>query len=566
MIRRSSLSNLIVSDCYIYSSSAGRLFSISPLLLGLLFLCCFSYSGHCKLGPTISSQSSKDRGAQYFAKVTEEWHKKLCVQLDEKVHSLQQRSSSGIGLGSKTATDAGDKTAMEALYTATNGKYWANSTNWMNGDPCNDAWHGLYCLSGRVLQINLVNNNMTGSLPAKLAEADMLQVVRLYNNFLSGPIPQEILEMNSLQILDLNTNMLTGPFPSSISMANLTDLIFYNNLIKGTFPDLVATPLLETLEISTNIFLGNLPDMSRCPKLQTVIASFNNFTGQYPENVANLQSLATLWLFNNLFDNPKIPNTWADLVSLTDLQLDRTSGMLPSYIGQTWTKLVHLVIINGHLTGEFNTGLCDLQQLQDLRLFGNQLSGELPTCVCELANVQTFEMSDNQLTGSIPYCMGSVSQLATFYLSRNNLTGTLPVSIGSLANLQIMDVSSNALTGTVPASYAGLTEIVGFALCYNKLYKLETGLAPLYDRIKGYSCELYNNPWSCPLPSNVPANCRATCSQCNTGSKHTQCSDCVADRDCGWCDEGPNCLQGTKSGPFDAYCKSQDWTYGSGSC
>ena len=536
--------------------------SLCVIGLFLLFLC----YGQCKQVPNLGSnnQSTKERGAQYFSKVTAEWHQKLRKSLDEK--ALNLRPSYHSPASRPTTTDSGDKAAMEALYTATNGPTWVNNTGWMKGDPCNPLWHGLYCAGGRILQINLVYNNMTGSLPAKLAEATTLQVARFYSNFLTGPLPQEILQMKSLQILDVNDNEITGPFPGSVIMPNLTDLILYKNQIKGTFPDLTETPMLQTLEISSNIFMGDFPDISRCTKLQILIASNNNFTGNFPGNMQSLSGLQQFWLFNNQFDKAEIPESWSSLVSLTDVQLSGVSGELPSYIGQVWTNLVHLVMIDGDLTGEFDTGLCSLHQLQDLRLFGNRLSGQLPTCLCDMSSVQTFEMSDNQLTGSIPYCIGSLTELATFYLSRNNLTGTLPESIGSLAKLEIMDLSSNAITGTVPSSYAGLTGIVGFSLCYNKLYKLEPGLEPLYDRIKGFSCELYNNPWSCPLPTDVPANCQATCSKCNTGSKRTDCSECVADADCGWCNEGPNCLEGSQSGPYVYVCKSGDWSYGSGTC
>ena len=501
---------------------------------------------------------------QYFSEATEVWHQKLHGYLEEKARLL--RIPAHNSAPRSTTTDPADKAAMEALYLATNGQYWVNNTGWMKGDPCNDLWNGLYCVSGRVLEIDLAYNNMSGPLPAKLAQADQLQVVRLYNNFLTGPLPQEILEMKELQTLELEANGITGPFPTSISMPKLVELFLYQNQIQGTFPDLTETPLLETLEISSNFFVGDFPDISLCTQLQVLVASNNNFTGKFPGNLANLKSLHQLWLFNNHFENPVIPPSWSSLHSLTDVQLDGVSGQLPSYIGQAWTEIVHLVMINGDLTGQFSSDLCGLQQLQDLRLFGNKLSGELPTCMCELRSVQTFEMSDNQLTGSIPDCLGSLSQLTSFYLSRNNLSGILPDSIGSLAQLEIMDFSSNAITGTVPSSYAGLTEIVGFALCYNKLYQLEPGLEPLYDRIKGFSCELYNNPWSCPLPSDVPTNCGAVCSKCNTGSKHTDCSDCVADADCGWCNEGPNCLEGTSNGPLDYQCKSTDWSFGSSAC
>ena len=114
---------------------------------------------------------------------------------------------------------------MAALYNATNGQHWINNTRWMKGDPCIDEWHGLYCIGGHVLQINIGFNNMSGALPAELAQADMLQVIQLYNNRLTGTIPAEILHMNSLQILNLRSNQLTGGLPVSISMPKLKPYI-----------------------------------------------------------------------------------------------------------------------------------------------------------------------------------------------------------------------------------------------------------------------------------------------------------------------------------------------------
>ena len=533
----------------------------------ILFLVTALSCGQCRQEhKPVAHHSMAGKGMQYFDSVTEKWHQKLRSKMDEEINHLQTARDKFSADHRYTTTNPKDREAMVALYTATNGRYWYNSSRWMKGDPCDNAWYGLYCVRGRVLQINIVFNNMSGALPAELAQADMLQVARFYSNRLTGTIPAEILQMKSLQILDLDSNQLTGGLPDSISMPNLTSLIVYQNHMKGNLPSQWNTPLLQTLEVSSNQFTGDFPDLSGCSKLKVLVASRNNISGQYPSSLSVLRNLEQIWLFNNQFNEPEIPYSWASLQSLQDVQLDGVSGEIPSFIGQVWTKLVHLVMIDGTLTGDFDTSLCTLQQLQDLRLFGNKLSGSLPTCICELTSLQLFELSDNHFTGSIPYCLGSLSDLTFLYLSRNNLSGILPTSIGSLAKLQVMDVSSNAITGTVPSTFAGLTEIVGFSLCYNKLYQLENGLEPLYDRIKGFSCELYNNPWSCPLPQNVPASCDAECSKCNTGNKHTSCVQCVADGNCGWCNEGPNCLEGAAGGPYDYQCKPEDWSYGSNAC
>ena len=198
----------------------------------------------------------------------------------------------------------------------------------------------------------------------------------------------------------------------------------------------------------------------------------------------------------------------------------------------------------------------------------NNLSGTLPSCISQLTNLNYLALFNNHFTGSIPYCLGSLSELEILFLSQNYFSGILPTSIGNLTKLQILDISSNEITGTVPATYAGLTNIHLLYLSDNKLHKLEDGLEPLYDRInKPYWCLLGGNPWFCPLPKDVPASCDAECSKCNTGNKHTSCVQCVADGNCGWCNDGPNCLEGTAGGPFYMYqCKPEDWSYGSNAC
>ena len=37
--------------------------------------------------------------------------------------------------------------ALAEFYNATNGDNWVNNSNWLNGDPCEDFWHGIYCQS-----------------------------------------------------------------------------------------------------------------------------------------------------------------------------------------------------------------------------------------------------------------------------------------------------------------------------------------------------------------------------------------------------------------------------------
>ena len=494
-----------------------------------------------------------------------EFHKQLHRRQEKIVAALRHPQ----GPYHHTAVNSGDREALEDLYHSTDGANWANSTGWLKGDPCgNPFWFGIYCIDGRVLQINLVYNGLAGPLPTSLSKLTALQVIRLYSNGITGEIPEGLFTLQSLQIIDFNSNQLTGSLPSTIDMANLTQLSLYANNLKGSVSGDLNTPNLEVLELSSNGFYGNLPQgLSRSKSLTDLVVSRNMFTGDLPSAYGSLTNLQKLWTFYNNFDRPMIPESYKQLVNLQQVQADGLSGELPVWIGY-WRKLQYLVLVNGWLTGGIPASLCDCRDMISLRLFNNTLKGDLPDCVCNMEKMTDFEISDNQFTEEIPDIFQDCRSLENFYVSRNNFSGTFPPSLGDPVNMTVIDVSSNGLYGRIPNSINNLKEsIAQFAICYNMFSDVASGVDDFFNRIKDYSCLFYNNPWSCPLSTTIPKECTATCAPCNAQAQHASCSTCVQANGCGWCDKGPNCLRGTTQGPEYLYkCKMADWKAGEGSC
>ena len=468
---------------------------------------------------------------------------------------------------SLTATNPEDVKALKALYNATNGDYWSTNTGWLHGDPCQDLWFGLYCNnSDRVLSIMIDYGNMTGTLPAELAKADALQSLYLTSNNIGGKIPAEILSMKSLQVLELGSNKFTG-LPDAISMPNLTTFRLYSNHLHGSLPTKWDAPQLQTIELDPNHLTGPLPEsIGNLTNLQTLVLSGNNFTGTFPSSWGNLANVQELTLYHNNFDSPSIPSSWRGMKHLRDIELDNVKGTLPSWIGSSWSHLSNLAAVDGSLTGDLPTSLCNLKDLGGIDFANNSLTGKIPTCLCEVATLRSIQLSDNQLTGSIPDCIGHLEHLVYFNLTRNYLSGTLPDSVGDPHHLRLIDVGSNELYGAIPSSLSNLTNrVYDFVVSSNKFSTIEGGLEDFFKSTR-LTCKLGNNPWSCPLPSYLPKDCGAECSKCNTGDQHDYCSSCVEDSACGWCNEGPNCLEGSSSGPDIIYtCKPQDWTYGTAS-
>ncbi|KAK7845552.1 lrr receptor-like serine/threonine-protein kinase efr [Quercus suber] len=92
-------------------------------------------------------------------------------------------------------------------------------------------------LSNQLTQLYLGENEISGTIPASLANLDKLIVLSLDDNHFTGIIPASFRRFQKLQVLLLTGNNLSGEIPTFIG--NLTELfqLFLNeNLFEGTIP------------------------------------------------------------------------------------------------------------------------------------------------------------------------------------------------------------------------------------------------------------------------------------------------------------------------------------------
>ena len=117
---------------------------------------------------------------------------------------------------------AGDRATLEAFYDATGGSEWRTSTNWKTGVPLRD-WYGVTTdADGRVIELALYHNGLTGSIPLELGSLSSLRSLGLGQNELSGFIPPELGRLRNLQLLLLPDNGLIGQTP--MELTNLDNL------------------------------------------------------------------------------------------------------------------------------------------------------------------------------------------------------------------------------------------------------------------------------------------------------------------------------------------------------
>ena len=194
--------------------------------------------------------------------------------------------------------------ALVALYNATNGDNWRRSTNWLSGQQV-ASWYGVTLTDNTVTHLHLSSNDLSGTIPAEIANLEHLEYLYLSNNHeIGGQIPPEIGNLSSLRILYLHGNQFTGTIPPEIgNLHDLTNISLFANFLEGNIPpELGSLGNLVELNLGANRLTGIIPpEIGNLSQLQTLYVGGNYLSGPIPEEIFNLISLTFLELSNNPF-------------------------------------------------------------------------------------------------------------------------------------------------------------------------------------------------------------------------------------------------------------------------
>ena len=226
------------------------------------------------------------------------------------------------------------RSALMALYNALNGNQWVNKDNWGSDKPLGQ-WYGVTTDgNGDVIQLELQENNLSGTLPAEIG--DLVKITALYlgyNYGIGGSIPAEIGNLKELEILNLYGNELSGEIPEELySLPELFSLNLGNNNFSGELsPKIAGLSKLLDLRLGINNFSGPLPKELGQMSLIQVDLNNNSFSGSLPDELGTLNNLTTLNLATNNFsgiipisilNNPNIwDKFWGTIIAYNNFDL-----------------------------------------------------------------------------------------------------------------------------------------------------------------------------------------------------------------------------------------------------
>ncbi|KAM2913051.1 hypothetical protein COP2_043751 [Malus domestica] len=180
----------------------------------------------------------------------------------------------------------------------------------------------------------IAGNNLTGSLPPEIVNADKIHILDLSSNHLVGAIPKGFGRMTSLQKLMLNGNQLSGCIPSEFGLlVDLEYLDLSSNKLNGSIPSTLGDFLkLYHLNLSNNQFSQGIPlKLEKLVQLNELDLSHNSLEGSIPAEISKMESLQTLNLSHNNLSG-FIPSSFEGMhgLSYVDVSYNDLEGPIPN--------------------------------------------------------------------------------------------------------------------------------------------------------------------------------------------------------------------------------------------
>jgi len=299
-----------------------------------------------------------------------------------------------------------------------------NSSRWLSDEhECN--WAFIECLGEK-------RNRKVKRKDRKVIAIDII------GQNLTGTIPEELMHIEYLLWLTLTSNFLTGTIPS-VWGTSLKDLVFF--------------------EASANTLTGQIPPgfFGRQKVLQYSLP-FNEFTGTIPTEIGQMTLMNSLFLYNTLIEGP-LPTEIGGLEKVQKLHMydNLFNGTLPTEIGQL-AKLRELLLTANSISGSIPTEIKYMKQMRWLQLTGNDITGTIPEELFTLSKLQYLDLSRNQINGTISRFFKDLTKIQGIKLNDNKLTGTVPGQLSQNTLLDLLWLHKNDLTGTIKPSICKLIQ------------------------------------------------------------------------------------------------------------
>jgi len=418
-----------------------------------------------------------------------------------------------------------DSLALIEFYNSVGGPKWTDQGNWLTG-PVN-TWTGITVTDGRVTGLEIVSNNMSGTIPSAIGQLTELTRLRLIGDEnpvkvvdIHGAIPAELWNCTKIQVLQLKYTNLTGDIPAGIEkMVNLQEINFQQSYLNCELPEaLFNLPKLTKAYLHQSNFKGKVPaSLVNATKLTRLYLQGNKLEAGLPfvnlpaANKAKVELTGNYFTFADIKQYYDAKANYAGFIC--DYQLARETaevkadkgvaytmnGATADAEGYAWfkneesvpvgTDSTQVVTLNSFAdeaiyTCKAQSSLvpgCDIRSIYNMKLNLSPIQRDSLTLVEFYNSVGGPKWTDqgNWLTGPVNTWSGitvSNGRVTGLEIVSNNMSGTIPAAIGQLTELTRLRLIGDEnpvkvvdIHGSIPAELWNCTKIQVLQLKYTNL-------------------------------------------------------------------------------------------------
>ena len=222
----------------------------------------------------------------------------------------------------------------------------------------------------RLTNLNLSRNRLTNDALEIVGEIHTLRELRMSENLLQGSLPERLCDLKMLEILDIHNNAISCLPDNLARLSRLKILALSDNKLSTVpFEKMTEFPLLE-LDASKNRLSGSL----------------------FPPNISEFPLLRDLSISENALDSFSMGNI--SLPSLETLNIAQNKiSTLPNMIN--WKEIVRFIAGNNQME-MLPEGLVSLTAIKSIDLNSNKLT-RIDDRIGLMVNLQALEIKNNPI-------------------------------------------------------------------------------------------------------------------------------------------------------------------------
>lgn len=352
--------------------------------------------------------------------------------------------------GEVVGSPEGDLAAAKDFYNSTGGDNWDNNTGWdMQATSLTSNWHGVTVENGRLVSLDMYENNLVGTLPNSIRNWDKIRYFNVKQP--SG---------------DTVGSRLVGQIPNISTWTEIESLLFSGRDLKN--PNIAPNSSQHPgkSDTSGNSFEGPLPDIyGNMTKLKYLEISGSRLTKMFHPSIGNCAELLQIHFNWNLFiQDDRPPAEINNCTKLNKMYLSRSDfdGVFPTI--NNLTDLRFLALNGGTFHRTYSGPMPDLSNNTKVREFTLEQpywDGPWPQYFNNGSYTNLIGLVAPRMQGLGPlHDFTQIGQsvslgrsLRTLRLSNTKLNGTIPPSILTQYQAILCSLDNNDFEGVIPAEY-----------------------------------------------------------------------------------------------------------------